>query len=54
MGVNRYTAQLLGPVTANDELYDKIVAAAAYPINYVNHIGIQTDVKNYIYINGKE
>ena len=54
MGVNRYTGQLIGPFTANEELYDKIVAAAAYPIDYVSHIGIQTDVKNYIYINGKE
>ncbi len=54
MGVNGYTGQLIGPFTANDELYDKIVAAAAYPIDYVNHIGIQTDVRNYIYINGKE
>ena len=54
MGVNGYTGQLIGPFIANDELYDKIVAAAAYPVNYVSHIGIQSDVKNYVYINNKE
>lgn len=54
MGVNGYTGQLIGPFNANEELYDKIVAAAAYPINYVSHIGIQTDTKNIVYINNKE
>ena len=54
MGVNGYTGQLVGPFNANEELYDKISAAAAQPIAYINHIGVQTDVKNYIYINNKE
>ena len=54
MGANGYTSQLVGPFTANEELYDRIVAAAAQPILYVSHIGIQTDIKNYIFINGKE
>ena len=54
MSTNGHMGQLLGPFIANEELYDKIVAAAAQPFDYVNHIGIQTDVKNYIYINGKE
>ena len=54
MNNNGYTGQLIGPFTANEELYDLILAAAAQPINYVSHIGIQTDIKNYIYINGKE
>lgn len=54
MNTNGYTGQLLGPFTANEELYDLIVAAAAYPIDYVNHIGIQTDVRNCVFINGKE
>lgn len=54
MGINGYTGQLIGPFKANEELYDKIIAAAAQPINYVSHIGIQTDIKNYVYINGEE
>jgi hypothetical protein len=54
MRTNGYTGQLIGPFNANEELYDLIVAAAAQPIDYVSHIGIQTDVRNYIYINGKE
>lgn len=54
MGTNRYTGQLVGPFIAYEELYDKISAAAAQPIAYVSHIGVQTDVKNYIYINNKE
>lgn len=54
MGDNGYTGQLIGPFNANEELYDKIVAAAAQPISYVSHIGIQTDIRNYIYINNKE
>ena len=54
MGANGYTGQLIGPFTANTELYDLIVAAAAQPIKYVSHIGVQADVRNYIYINGKE
>ena len=54
MGVNGYTGQLIGPFNANEELYDKIVAAAAYPINYVSHIGIQSDIKNIVYINNKK
>lgn len=54
MSSNGYTGQLIGPFTANEELYDLIVAAAAQPINYVSHIGIQTDIKNIVYINNKE
>ena len=54
MNNNGYTGQLIGPFNANEELYDKIVAAAAQPIDCVSHIGIQTDVRNYIYINNKE
>ena len=54
MGVNSCTSQLVGPFTANEELYNRIVAASAQPILYVSHIGIQTDIRNYIYINGKE
>lgn len=54
MGNNGCTGQLIGPFNANEELYDRIVAAAAQPISYVSHIGVQTDVRNYVYINGKE
>lgn len=54
MGANGYTGQLVGPFIAYEELYDKISAAAAQPIAYISHIGVQTDVKNYIYINNKE
>ena len=54
MNNNGCTGQLLGPFTANEELYDLIVAAAAKPITCINHIGIQTDVGNYVYINNKE
>ena len=54
MGVNGYTSQLVGPFTANEELFDKIVATAIQPVLYVSHLGIQTDIRNYIYINGKK
>ena len=54
MGTNGYTGQLIGPFLAHQELFDLISAAAAQPVAYVSHIGIQTDIKNYIYINNKE
>lgn len=54
MRVNGCTGQLVGPFTANEELFDKISAAAIQPIAYINHLGVQTDIRNFIYINGKE
>lgn len=54
MGMNGYTGQLIGPFKANEELYTLICAAAAHPVLYIQHLGIQTDVRNFIFINGKE
>ena len=54
MGFNGYTGQLEGPFTANEELFDKIQAAAVKPVAYVSHLGVQTDIRNYIYINGEK
>ena len=54
MGVNGCTGQLIGPFLANEELYDLIVDGAAQPVDYVSHLGIQTDVRKYVYINDKE
>ena len=54
MGVNGCVGQLIGPFLANEELYDLIVDGAAQPVDYVSHLGIQTDVRNYVYINDKE
>ena len=54
MNNNGYTGQLIGPFNANQDLYALIKATAIQPILYVQHLGIQTDIKNYIFINGKE
>lgn len=54
MSVNGCTGQLVGPFLANEELYDLIVNGAAQPVDYVSHLGIQTDIGNYVYINDKE
>lgn len=54
MGNNGYTGQLIGPFTENVELFDLINSAAIKPVAYVSHLGIQTDMENYIYINGEE
>ncbi len=54
MNNNGCTGQLLGPFKANEELYNKIIADAAYPVLYINHLGIQTDIRNFVYINGNK
>jgi len=54
MSINGCTGQLVGPFLANEELYDLIVNGAAQPVDYVSHLGIQTDIRNYVYINDKE
>lgn len=51
---NIYQGQLIGPFSAGEELYDKIKAAAAVNVAYVKHLGVQTDVRNIILINGEE
>lgn len=54
MNVNGYTSQLIGPFEENEELFEKINDNAIEEVAYVNHLGIQTDVSNYVYINGEK
>ena len=54
MNINGYTSQLIGPFEENEELFEKINDNAIEEVAYVNHLGIQTDVSNYIYINGEK
>lgn len=54
MGENRYMGQLKGPFKANQELFELIKADAAIDIQYVEHLGIQTDVSAIVIINNKE
>lgn len=51
---NRYQGQLKGPFIANEEIMDLIRAAAAVEVDYVWHLGVQTDVRAMIKINGQE
>lgn len=54
MGNNVHQGQLKGPFTAEQELFTLIKEAAAVPFTYITHIGVQTDVRNIIIVNGKE
>ena len=54
MNINGYTSQLIGPFEENEELFEKINDNAIEEVAYVNHLGIQTDVSNYVYINGEK
>ena len=51
---NVHQGQLRGPFTAEQELFTLIKEAAAVPFTYITHIGVQTDVRNIIIVNGKE
>lgn len=53
-GINCYQGQLIGPFSASEELFDKIKEDAAIDVNYVVHLGIQTDIKTVVFINGDE
>lgn len=52
MGSNGYSGQLLGPFTANEELIDLIQQDAIREIDYVKHLGIQTDIGIFVSVNG--
>lgn len=54
MGNNVHQGQLRGPFTAEQELFTLIKEAAAVPFTYITHIGVQTDIRNIIMVNGKE
>lgn len=51
---NGCTGQLKGPFKANQDLYSLIEQQSIKPISAVSHIGVQTDIKNYININGND
>ena len=51
---NNCRGQLIGPFIKNTELFYLIQSFYTKPISYINHLGIQTDIENYLYINGKE
>lgn len=54
MGNNVHQGQLRGPFTAEQELFTLIKEAASVPFTYITHIGVQTDIRNIIIVNGKE
>lgn len=54
MGLNLVTGQLKGPFQENQELIEKIKEDSAIESFYVKHLGVQTEVGYYIYINNKE
>lgn len=54
MGNNVHQGQLRGPFIAEQELFTLIKEAAAVPFTYITHIGVQTDIRNIIIVNGKE
>ena len=54
MGSNVHQGQLRGPFVAKQELFTLIKEAAAVPFTYITHIGVQTDIRNIIIVNGKE
>ena len=51
MGNNGYSGQLLGPFTANEDLMDLIQQDAIGEIDYVKHLGIQTNIGAFVSIN---
>lgn len=51
MGDNGYTGQLLGPFEANQELVNLIQQDALKEIEYVKHLGIQTEIGSLLKIN---
>jgi hypothetical protein len=53
-GNNIYQGQLKGPFKAKESIITKIKADAAVDISYVAHLGIITDIKNIININGED
>lgn len=54
MGTNYYQSQLTGPFSTTDEIMNKIRENAAVKFSRVSHLGIQTDVRNFVIINGEE
>ena len=54
MGTNGYVGQIIGPFSANQELFDVIKKDANKEIKYVFKIGIQTDIRNSVFLNGVE
>lgn len=54
MKINLVTGQLKGPFKANQELIEKIKEDSAIDSLYVKHLGVQTDIGYYIYINNQE
>ena len=54
MGLNLVTGQLKGPFQESQELIEKIKEDSAIESFYVKHLGVQTEVGYYIYINNKE
>lgn len=54
MGINYFQGQLVGPFKVEEELFDKIKENSAIDVSYVSHLGVQTDISNYILINEKE
>ena len=54
MDNNMYMGQLVGPFSANEELYDKVIEDAGTAILHIKHLGIQAEVSTIIFINGEE
>ena len=52
--INRYQSQLKGPFNADEEIMDLVRAAAAVDVECIWHLGVQTDVRNFIRVNGQE
>lgn len=52
-GLNGYIGQINGPFTANVELMPFIQEEANKTVNYLLKLGIQTEVRNEVIINGK-
>ena len=52
--INRYQSQLKGPFNADEEIMDLVRAAAAVDVECIWHLGVQTDVRALIRVNGHE
>lgn len=52
--INCYQSQLVGPFSASEELFDTIKENSAIDVEYVSHLGIQTEVGIIVLINGEE
>lgn len=52
--MNGYMGQIKGPFSAGEELFNKIKSNCVANMKSIAHLGIQTEVSKFVYINDEE